>query len=405
MKVLVITPYFFPYESPRGYRWTQIVNTWISEGVEVKVVTAHDGIGNSDTDHIYRSGFSTPDKKWSRDRSPSRSFPGRSILKKIYRSWMWPDESYSWIKPGSKMARQLISKFSPDVMITVSWPFSTHLIGYKISKETGLPWLMDIGDPFYYGNLNSRNNHWLYSRRNALIEVKLLEKCNSICVTNSNLKQVYKELIHENKIHVIGPLHSPIKDAITQRSNTGIIRIGYFGSLYTGVRDPGQVVSFLEKLCKKFDQKNLELHFFGSFKQEHLSILNNFSSKDAVINIHDRLGRHEVTSSMQKMDVLLSIGNKNPNQLPSKVVDYVIANRPVLHLSFIKADPVTTFFQGSEALFNQDAGSEPGDPLVEFILGHEGRRFDPEYQRSIMQKSDKTTIAHEYMTVLRSILE
>ena len=37
---------------------------------------------------------------------------------------------------------------------------------------------------------------------------------------------------------------------------------------------------------------------------------------------------------------LLSIGNKNPNQIPSKVVEYLATGKPIIHYSEIDNDPV-----------------------------------------------------------------
>ena len=37
---------------------------------------------------------------------------------------------------------------------------------------------------------------------------------------------------------------------------------------------------------------------------------------------------------------LLSIGNKNPNQIPSKVVEYLATGKPTIHFTEIDNDPV-----------------------------------------------------------------
>ena len=37
---------------------------------------------------------------------------------------------------------------------------------------------------------------------------------------------------------------------------------------------------------------------------------------------------------------LLSIGNKNPNQIPSKVIEYLATGKPIIHFTEIDDDPV-----------------------------------------------------------------
>jgi hypothetical protein len=51
---------------------------------------------------------------------------------------------------------------------------------------------------------------------------------------------------------------------------------------------------------------------------------------------------------INKMHILLSIGNKNTYQLPSKVIEYISLGKPVLHFAEISNDPMYKF----ENLFN-----------------------------------------------------
>ena len=51
---------------------------------------------------------------------------------------------------------------------------------------------------------------------------------------------------------------------------------------------------------------------------------------------------------VEKMHILLSIGNLNKYQMPSKVVEYLSLGKPVLHFAEIKDDPLYNF----EKLFN-----------------------------------------------------
>ena len=36
-----------------------------------------------------------------------------------------------------------------DLLISVSLPFTSHLVAYTLNKKRGTRWIMDIGDPFY----------------------------------------------------------------------------------------------------------------------------------------------------------------------------------------------------------------------------------------------------------------
>ena len=106
------------------------------------------------------------------------------------------------------------------------------------------------------------------------------------------------------------------------------IIFGYFGVLTKGVRSSDNVLNYLEDL--------------GDFKFIW------FTNPDSKIEIskHMRLkNNHQFLNMVSRSEALkimassthclLSIGNKNAAQLPSKVVEYLSTGKPVLHLSLI----------------------------------------------------------------------
>ena len=55
----------------------------------------------------------------------------------------------------------------------------------------------------------------------------------------------------------------------------------------------------------------------------------------------DMVTRNEALEKMvDSLHCLLSIGNLNPAQLPSKVIEYISTGKPVLHFVEIQDDPV-----------------------------------------------------------------
>ena len=57
---------------------------------------------------------------------------------------------------------------------------------------------------------------------------------------------------------------------------------------------------------------------------------------------------------------LLSIGNLNPSQLPSKVIEYISTGKPVIHFAEIANDPVIKI---SEKFENLIVVTKKSDPL------------------------------------------
>ena len=108
--------------------------------------------------------------------------------------------------------------------------------------------------------------------------------------------------------------------------------IGYFGVLTKGVRSPEQVLKF-------FNKTEFELHWYTNPDSREMIKQNKIDLK--CNKFFDMISRNEALEKMvNSLHCLLSIGNLNPSQLPSKVIEYISTGKPVLHFVEIEDDPV-----------------------------------------------------------------
>ncbi|MBK6620793.1 MAG: hypothetical protein IPG32_07935 [Saprospirales bacterium] len=47
MRIILLTPYYFPYNNPRAHRWTEIAREWAKRGWEVHVVCSRNREGSA----------------------------------------------------------------------------------------------------------------------------------------------------------------------------------------------------------------------------------------------------------------------------------------------------------------------------------------------------------------------
>jgi hypothetical protein len=344
VRVLLIAPYYFPLENPRAYRWSQVVKTFIEEGIEVTVVTAGDHIRTVTHvgEAIVRCGYSTPDKRLSKEIGPDRKTAGRGWGRRFMKSWMWPDESMFWIRPALKAAKRELGKGATDVLISVSHPFSSHIIASKLRSQFHFKWIVDIGDPFIHQNYPPRNNPKLWNSKNKITEKAVLSSCDMISVTNQTLADKYSNDygISKKKISVMPPMHSPLPDQLSELMNHQEVNIGYYGTFYDGVRSPEII---LEARNHIESPKPIHWHFYGGIKGHHKEEINKLIRYGDKVYFHGVKSREEVIGNMTSMDYLLNVGNNTSLQVPSKLVDYLAAQRPVLHLAQHKDDCSTAF--------------------------------------------------------------
>ena len=67
---------------------------------------------------------------------------------------------------------------------------------------------------------------------------------------------------------------------------------------------------------------------------------------------HSQVSRNEALNLMvSSFHCLVSVGNLNPNQIPSKVIEYIATGKPVIHFAEIDKDPVINISKQFNNLF------------------------------------------------------
>ncbi|MBX2890000.1 MAG: glycosyltransferase [Saprospiraceae bacterium] len=433
MKLLIVTAWYHPFIHPRAHRWTALAEHWAATGHEVHVVTARhrdcpDEAVVSGV-RVQRAGFDSLKEvvyyyfgsKNARGRVgvlPKK--PGvftrlatwlyNAVWKKIY----FPDDACLWYFPAKKKARQLLEQEKFDALITVSLPFTGHLIGLRLRNFESFVngqtvWLADIGDPFSI-QAKPLNNNFLYGKTSRRLEQKVLENADAATVTTEFALKKYREQFGEKavaKTHVIPPLLHPAPNPQTLKpsnpqtlkppnpqtlkpsnpqtlkppnpqtlkpsnpqtlkpsnlqtlkpsnpqtlkpSNPQTLKLAYFGALYASVRTPDVLLDLLEKMFAL--RPDLKGKIEVHFYGEIFPEFFKKLAAQPAIRLHGLRPREEVQAAMRDMDILLNIGNTTDFQLPSKAVEYLAAGRPILNLSYTDDDPFAAFFGGNDLVFS-----------------------------------------------------
>jgi len=402
-KILIIIYQYYPLITPRAFRWLAIGRELIQQGYHVDVVCCAfhnlpqfeliDGINIHRVKpwffkSIYRKNIasinntspSEPkfllEKKSNHnsDNQNSQKYkkPGFlnsilsvfiSIFSTIYHFFWWPDFGMFWIPPALQQSKKLIRQKTYRRVFSVSWPVSAHVVGFLLSKrlkKDEIPLIIDVGDPFSLNEYTSSNNKTLYKFVNQSFEKGLFKKATGVVVTNQSIRELYIEkfLLSEKKIKVIPPLYdsSISKDQpnLLQKRNNQNIKCLYIGSFRKGNRTPEVLFKLFTDLLIQHDRENIELHLLGDnneYEQEIQEFKEKF--KDHVF-IHGLVPHETAIAATIHADVLLNIGNMSSYQLPSKLVDYIYAGKPVINIQLIEQDSSYFFLKDYPLLTNLD---------------------------------------------------
>ncbi len=432
MRILIITSYYHPVQTPNVYRWSAIAQQWTSQGHEVHILcTQRIGIPNYTQEkgvYVHRVGHNTL-MDWlynllniQNRRAEAGSTVSRkgNTLKKVlewvidwtWRSIYWPDGNCLWYRPATRYLRK--AKHPQwDGIVSVGLPFTAHLIGWKAKNlfpET--TWLVDIEDPFCYSKAFFVNNFFLYQRLNEKVERQLFRDADQISVTVEAARQKYIQLFPEfaSKIQITPPLFSSTSTTFapkTQPTSRSKIAIGYFGAFYNNIRTPK---AFLELLrCVQSIEPNFleqyHFHFFGRLEREAIDFFNQYPELDPFISLHGLIPRQDAEQKMWEMDFLLNISNKTTYHLPSKSADYLMTGKPIINICYEEQDTFKEFFKTYPLIIhlnlkNDKVTESPAKRFVHFLKHFKNHSVENQIIKKMSTPYQLDVISAKYLQYL-----
>jgi len=439
--LLIVTYKYAPAVDPRAFRWTAIAEHWAAKGHVVDVICAWEcGLPKEETRsgvRVHRVGG--PILQLIRERLtgsyvgkvfekntglvPGKSSQGQGkrntvfssayhLINKVVEKVFWPDYAWTWYFPARREAFRMLRSRPCDGVISVSVPFTSHLIGICLKKNIpGIPWIVDIGDPFSFFREIGVNNFALYESLNFSCERKVLDKADAITVTTKSTMSQYLKYfpVCSGKIRVIPPMFSiPGNDRKDDRvfNDGDKIRLVFVGTLYRAIRNPRCLLSLFAGLLQSELGDRVEMHLFGSVNDcgDMFDPYESLIGKKIIL--HGTVERRMVYRAMREASVLVNIGNTTTYQLPSKVVEYASTGKPVLNIVKIRDDSSADFFSSYGLCMNViDEGKEfEGEELADIVRFIKNPPVvDPEKHRNFISGYMVDEISGKYEEILSSL--
>ncbi|MBL8384246.1 MAG: hypothetical protein JNM90_14290 [Burkholderiales bacterium] len=390
-RILVITFSFRPLANPRAYRWSLLAERLAARGEAVDVITA--SVPNAPAREelgglvIHRVGWAPIEAlrarlRGRRERAGAGQAPARPgplgrlraiLLRGVVAAWRavhWPDASCLWFWPARAAALRLAREARYDVIVSVAPAFTAVLVGEHVRRACPeARWLIDIGDPFSLLEESPPNNVRLFAGRNRRSEARWLAAADAVTVTNENVRRRYADAFIGTaaKLHVIPPVLSlpaevaaaPAFDADGRRA------LVYIGTLYRGLREPGFLLELFARAVSSGALDDCDLHFVGDVSA-CADVLDRYRGVlGGRLKVHGLVDRERIAGVMAGAAALINIGNDSLTQLPSKLVEYAYAARPVINIARTADDTSVAFFTGYPLALNLvHSGLPPDDAQV-----------------------------------------
>jgi len=231
-----------------------------------------------------------------------------------------------------KAADKVIRDFDYDVVVSFGSPMSVHLGALKIKQKTNVKWVACFSDPWSDNPFEKRSP--AHQRKIERYEQQVIQ--NADCVffnTQETIDLVMKKydtaLLDKTKIlpHSYDPDLYPKKEAKKNEK----ITLRYIGHFY-GNRSPEPLLKALQKLPSNL-LKKIKIECYGSV-QPHL--IDQYSDLvGTTVFFNDPVSYNDSLKLMSSADGLLVIDAPADQSvfLPSKLVDYIGAQKPILGIT------------------------------------------------------------------------
>jgi hypothetical protein len=321
-KILLVSAAFHPELSPRSFRATELAVELSRQGHTVQVITRNRNYNYED----FGKKNSIAVKELSKQFLPVIKTGGKgiySLFKRIINRMLLMLVEYPDIELLFKTGKALSREDGYDLLISFAVPYPVHWGVAKARNNDhriARVWVADCGDP-YMNNITDSFHKFFYFR---YIEKWFFRKTDYISIPAESARQGYYAEF-QDKIRIIPqgirfPENGQLKGYIKKEIPT----FAYAGGFISGIRDPRKFLGYLASVDQAFkfivftNQPDLLESYIPVLKEK--------------IEIYGYIPRYELIKKLATMDFLVNFDNNTGVQIPSKLIDYALTDRPILNI-------------------------------------------------------------------------
>ena len=351
-RVLVLAYYFPPMGMSGVQRVAKFVKYLPENGWECTVLAsrprgyfAFDSSLAEDTErsgvHVHRTPSWDPTRLFSSEQTVA--YPSelrRKWFSRISQAVFIPDNKVGWLGPGLQMGRKVLAAQHHDVVLASAPPYTSLVLGAKLSRWFGLPIVADFRDDWL---ANPRHTymtrvHRYFHRR---LEARVLRQCAHVVTINARIRDSLAQRARDGHANpdfsVIPQGFDPLALArgASPHRERGLMRLVYTGVFYHA-QSPGFFLQGLARMLKNHPRARsvVKAEFAGLIPPSFLDLVHSLGLKE-VVSYTGYLEHRETMAMQQAADILwMTIGDQPGSSSIStgKLFEYMGTRKPILAL-------------------------------------------------------------------------
>jgi glycosyltransferase involved in cell wall biosynthesis len=258
-----------------------------------------------------------------------------SALKRQYRALRHiPDKRIGWLRPAVAAGRRLLQTWHPDLIIASAPPFTGFLVARKLARESAVPWIAELRDPWAdnpYGTDGTHDPAWR-CHLDRIMEQRTLRSAAALVTVSPPVTRELQQRYRQPIATVLNGYSEEDLVTTPPRLPSGQLAIVYTGTIYAGLRDPSALFAAIARLGAR--RNAVDVIFHGPTDGEVRHLAERHGVQDRVF-VQPRLAYRASLERQAAADVLLLLQRNHvtdEGNIPAKFFEYLAARRPILLL-------------------------------------------------------------------------
>lgn len=332
-RLLAISWEMPPLSGPRAIQVSRLLAALARRGRESTVIAVDPQPGGPLLrDTAGAPSFDAPGVEVVRVPSPEESFPYRAAMRMVPSLARRPDRHRWWTPAAVQEAERQWKSGAFGCLTTFAQPWSDHMIGLRLKREFGMPWIAHFSDPWADSPYLAENAKPLA----RAFESAVVHAADALVfVSQQTVDTVmanYPPGLYA-KAHVIPHgFDRAVAPAVKTRARGDRPRLVYTGRFYDAVRTPDALFSAVARVA---GERALQLDLIGPKMTRYQSLVDRLGIADSVV-LSDSMPYAAALRAAADADALVVIDAEADGAsmfLPSKLVDYMMLRKPLLGIT------------------------------------------------------------------------
>lgn len=372
MKLLLVSFFFPPYNAIGAVRLSKLAKSLVAAGHEVRVLTAA-GQQLPDTLPLeIPAQWVTATPWWNVNQLPyallgrresayrrgdSTMSPLLASLRRTYQAaFNLPDGQIGWLPHALRAGKRLIADWQPDLIYCSAAPYTSLLIGHRLSRWSAIPWVAEFRDLWVDNPYIARPawRRWLEQR----LESATIPTASGLVTVSEPMAEHLEKKFSIPTLTVLNGF-DPDDYPKTPPAPTDPERltITYTGMIYPGRRDPTPLFQAVQLMGEQ--RRHIRIRFIGRALPEVMLQAQRHGVSD-IVETAEPVPFQESIRLQCESDILLLLLWDNPSEkgvYTGKLFEYLGAKRPILAIGL--QDGVA-----ADLIRNRCAGTVSNDPAI-----------------------------------------